>query len=171
MIDIKSAHLFGFNDLNKVRLMNGDLHGMISQWQTTLARCQIALDEETMQAIVEGPKSFQEIVARLDALCGLSDSTDFGDFGSRRQRFQLDVAQLRQRIKEARRGLLNPRSQYIQTWDLVAAMALLYTAFVTPFEVGLGLPTVVDSLFVVNQVINLVFIIDVFVQFVLPTMK
>jgi hypothetical protein len=48
MIDVKSAHLFGFNDMNKVRLINGDLRGMISQWEITLARCQIPLDEETI---------------------------------------------------------------------------------------------------------------------------
>jgi hypothetical protein len=48
MIDVKSAHLFGFNDLNKVRLLNGDLRGMVSSWETTLARCQTYLDEESI---------------------------------------------------------------------------------------------------------------------------
>jgi hypothetical protein len=48
MIDKKSAHLFGFNDLNKVKLINGDLRGLVSSWETTLARCQVALDEESI---------------------------------------------------------------------------------------------------------------------------
>jgi hypothetical protein len=47
-IDVKSAHLFGFNDMNKIRLINGDLRGMVSLWETTLARCQVPLDEESI---------------------------------------------------------------------------------------------------------------------------
>ena len=47
-IDVKSAHLFGFNDMNKIRLVNGDLRGMVSMWETTLARCHVPLDEETI---------------------------------------------------------------------------------------------------------------------------
>jgi hypothetical protein len=47
-IDVKSAHLFGFNDMNQIRLINGDLRGMVSMWETTLARCMVPLDEETI---------------------------------------------------------------------------------------------------------------------------
>ena len=38
-IDEDSVYLFGFNDMNKVRLVNGDLASMITEWEATLARC------------------------------------------------------------------------------------------------------------------------------------
>ena len=44
-----------------------------------------------------------------------------------------------------RRGLINPRSKFIQYWDLTTTMALLFTATVTPYEVCLGLPTRVKT--------------------------
>ena len=45
-VDEKSAHLFGFNDMNKVRLIGDDLAGMIATWEATLERCQGCLDTE-----------------------------------------------------------------------------------------------------------------------------
>lgn len=38
-IDEKSTYLFGFNDMNKVKLVNGDLLSMVTEWEATLARC------------------------------------------------------------------------------------------------------------------------------------
>ena len=76
------------------------------------------------------------------------------DLEKRREFFQSDVASLRKRMTDSRRGLIDPRSSYLQYWDLVAAFALAYTAFVTPFEVGLGLPTTPNLLFALNQLIS-----------------
>jgi hypothetical protein len=42
------------------------------------------------------------------------------------------------------------------------------TGFVTPFEVGIGLPTNIDALFVINQVVNVIFVIDIGIQFLMP---
>ena len=47
-------------------------------------------------------------------------------------------------------------------------LALFFTTFVTPFEVGLDLETTVNALFVVNQAVNVTFLIDIVVQFFLP---
>ena len=41
-------------------------------------------------------------------------------------------------------------------------------AVVTPFEVGLDLPTELNGLFVVNMVVTCVFLCDIIVQFFLP---
>ena len=66
------------------------------------------------------------------------------------------------------KGFINPRSHYIQYWDITTAIALFYTCFVTPFEVGIGLSTEANTLFVINQLVNFVFIADLLVQFVMP---
>lgn len=126
----------------------------------------LSLNDEIMAAIQKG--SFHEVITQLDALNEFKDLLTDDDTVVRRERFQADVQQLRKRIRDARRGLLNPRSRYVQWWDLTTALALGYTAFVTPFEVGLGLETSINALFAVNQLVNLVFIIDVLVQFVMP---
>jgi hypothetical protein len=52
---------------------------------------------------------------------------------------------------------------------MFTGLGLLYTTFITPFEVGLDLPTKVDALFVCNQLIALLFISDIVIQFFLPT--
>jgi hypothetical protein len=71
---------------------------------------------------------------------------------------------------KASRFLIDPRtSQRIGYWDSVTAVAILFTVFVTPYEVGF-LPmakSAADGLFLVNRAIDLIFITDVVVQFLL----
>ena len=63
--------------------------------------------------------------------------------------------------------LVDPRtSKWLTSWDMVTALALLYTAFVTPFEVSF----LVDSSlgrFVANRVIDVIFSADICLQFFL----
>ena len=51
---------------------------------------------------------------------------------------------------------------------MLTGLCLVYTAFVTPFEVGVGLETELNALFFINEFINLIFIIDIIIQFFLP---
>ena len=53
------------------------------------------------------------------------------------------------------------------SWDAVTAIALVFTALVTPFEVGFLEPATkwYDPLWLVNRVIDLVFIFDMFFKF------
>jgi hypothetical protein len=61
------------------------------------------------------------------------------------------------------------------TWDVIAAIALLFTVIVTPFEVGfLKAPETVadlDALFFINRVVDLVFIVDMGLQFFIMVPK
>ena len=58
-------------------------------------------------------------------------------------------------------------------WDTLTVLALLFTALVTPYEVALLEPPVSwsaaarDVLFIVNRIVDLVFLFDMFVQFLL----
>jgi len=81
-----------------------------------------------------------------------------------------DVAKVEARLKDIQtemRFLINPNSKKMQYWDLVTLAALLFTLTVTPYEVAL-LPTKWDALLAVNQLINVIFIIDIAVNCVLP---
>ena len=54
-------------------------------------------------------------------------------------------------------------------WDVVTALALIFTAVVTPFEVGYLPPpaSATEPLFIVNRVIDVIFIVDMVFQFLL----
>ena len=112
-------------------------------------------------------RSFNELVTALDS-SGISrwvakqiKSTD------RQARFKEDCTVLRARLKK-RRSFINPRSSRIQYWDLATGLALIYTAIVTPYEVTVGLKSEIGLLFAINTVVNVIFIIDIVIQFVLP---
>ena len=88
-----------------------------------------------------------------------------------------DVGLLSKRLNTMGKGLLNPRSKMMQYWDFATLSALLFTATVTPYEVCLmweeqkfwnivekgGLP-----LFIINGIINLIFVVDMGFNFFLP---
>jgi hypothetical protein len=103
--------------------------------------------------------SFHELLRALDA-----SKTLAGDAEKKRQHFVKDVSHLRHRMIKGRRGLINPRSRRVQYWDFITCLALIFTATVTPFEVGMGLPTTVNSLYVINTVVNVIFTIDIVIQ-------
>jgi len=78
-------------------------------------------------------------------------------------------------IKEKRWWLIDPRSargsRFIGRLDLATSLALVFTALVTPFEVAyLPAPiSAADPLFIVNRIVDAVFLFDMFVAFILMT--
>ena len=76
---------------------------------------------------------------------------------------------LRLRINSTKsRCLVDPRtSKHLPTWDGVTTLAIMFTAFVTPYEVSF-LPSATsadDGLFLVNRFIDLIFIVDMLLAF------
>ena len=133
----------------------------------------LQLSEDIIAAL--GCACYEDVIGRLDMILSLSDGhtkdgpkVSGSEMQERRGLFQQDVLLLRHRMRQARRGFLNPRSSYTQWWDLITALALLYTCFVTPFEVAIVSKAEIGALFYINQVINMIFIVDMFVQFVMP---
>jgi len=69
--------------------------------------------------------------------------------------------------------LILPDSVYMGRWDLITLTALIFTAFVTPYEVALLPGSKIDDsetwdgLFWVNNVVNLIFVKDMVMQFFL----
>eukprot|EP00929_Paragymnodinium_shiwhaense_P092149 TRINITY_DN52022_c0_g2_i1.p1 TRINITY_DN52022_c0_g2~~TRINITY_DN52022_c0_g2_i1.p1 ORF type:complete len:843 (-),score=160.40 TRINITY_DN52022_c0_g2_i1:373-2901(-) len=62
--------------------------------------------------------------------------------------------------------LLNPeQSPFLERWDVVSMVVLSFVAVVTPFEVCFVKDTPVDWLFFVNRGVDLVFLVDIFLQF------
>ena len=89
-------------------------------------------------------------------------------------RMQLAVATattLHQSRRVARRQwIIDPRqSTHLFIWDIIALCALMFVACVTPYEVGFLEPSTSpsDPLFILNRVIDAVFILDLVLQFLL----
>ena len=64
--------------------------------------------------------------------------------------------------------LIDPRSsRWLGFWDVIASCALIFTAFVTPYEVAFIEPAHSwrEVLFLVNRAIDAIFIIDMALQF------
>ena len=66
--------------------------------------------------------------------------------------------------------IIDPRSsKIVSKWDAIGMSALIFTAIVTPFEVGF-LPaarSASNALFIVNRVVDVIFLIDLVLQFFL----
>ena len=69
-----------------------------------------------------------------------------------------DVDKLARRMKAMNRGLIDLNGKFIQYWDFFTISALLFTLFVTPVEVALVDKVEVDALFIINQVVALIFV-------------
>ena len=75
----------------------------------------------------------------------------------------------RGRQKKLKWYIIDPQSTMMQTWDAMTAIALIFTAIVTPLEVGFlpapECPT--ESMFVINRLVDSVFFFDMVLQFFL----
>jgi hypothetical protein len=82
---------------------------------------------------------------------------------------QLSVVDQVELIREGltpKKLLINPNSLRMQKWGIVVLVALIYTALVTPFEVAY-LQSQFNALFIVNRFVDVVFLIDMCMQFFL----
>ena len=74
--------------------------------------------------------------------------------------------QMQRDLRVTPKWLIDPRtSKRMGYWDFTTVMALLFTALVTPFEVAFLEPVTGDALYVINWVVNGIFIVDMIFQF------
>ena len=92
-----------------------------------------------------------------------------------KEQFKKEVLQTRVRLRTISRRTINPRSRFLRTWDSITVLALLFTAFVTPFEVSFFVEVLDDGgfesapiNFVCNRLVDAIFILDMGVHFFLP---
>ena len=88
-----------------------------------------------------------------------------------------DSKLLSDRLSNMDKGLLKPTGKLMTYWDFFTLSALFFTATVTPYEVCLMWETVtwndgaavwLTPLFVVNTIVNLIFMVDIVFNFFLP---
>lgn len=82
--------------------------------------------------------------------------------------FAADVNLIKARLRSQGRWLIDPKGSFVQYKDMATTFAMLWTIFVTPYEVGLDMATTFNGLFVLNILIGLIFLFDLVCQFILP---
>ena len=86
-------------------------------------------DRERQQRMDAHGLTFDELFAKRErdqAVAALSDVA----------KLKRDVQQVRQRLKNSDRFLLSNEGWFIKFFDVLTLLALLYTMFVTPYEIG-----------------------------------
>jgi len=80
---------------------------------------------------------------------------------------QARLLEIKAKYRRKSKWVLNPRSKFFRTWDMNTAVLLVYTAVVTPFEVGF-LTTKLDGLFYFNRLVDLCFFMDLCFNLCMP---
>ena len=76
-----------------------------------------------------------------------------------------DIARMRKRLN-SHYHLINPNTKYYQRWELTTLIALVYVAIVTPVEVAFTSSISYKSpFFALNQLINVIFWVDLVLNF------
>lgn len=89
--------------------------------------------------------------------------------GSPRRKSKRFQDSSRARVPKNARCIIDPKSTYQGRWDIVMMVLLVYTATVTPFEVGfLDIADLLHPLNIVNRVVDVLFLQDLFQQFMSP---
>ena len=81
--------------------------------------------------------------------------------------FHEQAEAMRRRMRQMDRRTINPNSRFVLWWDQTIMIALLYTAFVTPFEVAF-VPVESTASFVINRVVDVTFALDMVITFFMP---
>ena len=101
----------------------------------------------------------------------LNAESQYDSQAEERRAFLEAHEQVKQQIRNMGRTTISPQSKFLAYWDVATAFALLWTAFVTPFEVGFlssGEEEFTSALFIINRTVDSVFICDMFMSFFLP---
>ena len=102
---------------------------------------------------------------RMSQVVALKDETDPV---KRAERLKWKQCSILQGFTE-KKYLLFPKTPFMQRWDTILGVLLLYTAFITPYEVAF-LATSIDSksaqtMFGINRIVDLFFFTDLFFNF------
>ena len=95
---------------------------------------------------------------------------EFDSKEEERAEYQRAHAAVKRQIKNLGKSTISPQSKFLGRWDLVTATAMLWTAFVTPFQIGFLEPIESPSsaLSILNRLVDLVFVADMAITFFVP---
>lgn len=130
----------------------GALHAMNMMSSMVSTKTSKAREERERQKRIEAASlSFDELFAQRErdqAVKALSDIPTL----------KRDLKKVRHRLQMADRWLLSQEGTFVRCWDIITLVALLYTVFVTPYEIGfLSAETAALWLEVCNYIMLVIF--------------
>jgi potassium voltage-gated channel Eag-related subfamily H protein 7 len=102
-----------------------------------------------------------------ETILQIGSSSEQGTHGNAKEEIEklfLGITNRISDIEEKHRGLVDAKSTFMANWDVVMMILLIFTAWVTPFEVSF-LDTRMNALFVINRFVDLAFVADMAVNF------
>ena len=84
------------------------------------------------------------------------------------EKFRQQTEDIRRRLRSMERRTINPQSKFMRYWDQIVVLALLFTAFVTPFEVAFAGEYIGIVNFTANRIVDAIFAIDIVLAFFIP---
>ena len=117
----------------------------------------------------------QAMVPKSDAWVKSSESMHLNgeeklnNTGENRRKSKRFQDSSRARIPKSAKCIINPKSKYQGRWDVLMMLLLVYTATVTPFEVGfLDIEDLLHPLNIINRIVDVLFLQDLIQQFMTP---
>ena len=168
---INTPNVSAGNRLSSIDVPKPQPNGGSSSLESNFRR--VAIKSDTVQ---ENPVAGQDVQVIMTNGVGVSSSGG-GSSLPDAQTMRQDTKRLVSRLRKMDRCLLNPRSKLMQYWDFCTLSALLFTATITPYEVCLmweevtfndGIKVWLTPLFVLNWIVNLIFMVDICFNFFLP---
>lgn len=104
---------------------------------------------------------------KVDFTLSPNERTSKGSAGARKSS-AAEIAKVKNNLRNLEGGpwVVLPTVKWMWKWDLTTSSALVFTAFVTPYEVAM-LETELNELFWINRCIDVVFVIDLCMCFFL----
>jgi hypothetical protein len=112
------------------------------------------------------PGSYEDLQDRI--LGAGASSTGGLPPGTDRAAFHADARLLSRKLQQMNAGLIDPYGKFMNYWDGVILLAMVYTTSVTPLEIAFIRNPSVNLLFAFNQVVNLIFVLDLVLNFFMP---
>ena len=95
---------------------------------------------------------------------------EFADKEAARAEYLRAHAKVKSQIHRMGRTTISPQSKFLGRWDVATATAMLWTAFVTPFQIAFLEPIEAPSstLSILNRAVDAIFVTDMVLTFFIP---
>ena len=128
------------------------------------------LQKRGKQVVAAQRMAMQPAIADRTAIMGVPKRTD-SQKARDREAFVKQANVIRRQLRKMEACIVLPHGKFMRQWDKVTLAALMFTAFVTPWEVGL-LETSLDPeglpIYSLNRVVDCIFIVDIMIDFFIP---
>jgi len=132
--------------------------GLIKKGSFLLKEVAVRTASEITKSITSSVEKYEANGLNLSLLAEQKHGVKWNELNIKQQ-----VSIFRENLIK-KKSLIHPQSTSMQKWNLIVLIALIFTAFCTPFEVAF-LETKENALFFINRIVDVIFLIDIILVF------